>query len=79
MPENGHVMRNVVCAYARAVDDELAQWIEQNVTFPSTATARQRFYHHARRRFRLVWSLQIGGNQRVIELQLTGGRRDVLR
>ncbi|HBQ1170481.1 TPA: mannitol dehydrogenase family protein [Klebsiella aerogenes] len=40
MPENGHVMRNVVCAYARAVDDELAQWIEQNVTFPSTMVDR---------------------------------------
>lgn len=33
-------MRNVVCAYARAVDDELAQWIEQNVTFPSTMVDR---------------------------------------
>lgn len=36
MPENGHVMRNVVLAYAQAVDAELAKWIEQNVTFPST-------------------------------------------
>lgn len=33
MPENGHVMRNVTCAYARAVDGELADWIEANVTF----------------------------------------------
>lgn len=33
MPENGHVMRNVVTAYARAVDAELAAWIEQHVTF----------------------------------------------
>ncbi len=40
MPENGHVMRNVVCAFARAVDEELAQWIEQNVTFPSTMVDR---------------------------------------
>ena len=36
MPENGHVMRNVTCAYARAVDGELADWIESSVTFPST-------------------------------------------
>ncbi|NDO82083.1 D-mannonate oxidoreductase [Citrobacter sp. NCU1] len=40
MPENGHVMRNVVTAYARAVNAELAQWIEHNVTFPSTMVDR---------------------------------------
>ncbi|MFW0765870.1 mannitol dehydrogenase family protein [Trabulsiella odontotermitis] len=40
MPENGHVMRNVVCAYARAVDSDLAAWIEKNVTFPSTMVDR---------------------------------------
>jgi fructuronate reductase len=40
MPENGHVMRNVVIAYARAVDAELAAWIEQHVTFPSTMVDR---------------------------------------
>ena len=40
MPENGHVMRNVTCAYARAVDAELAAWIEANVTFPSTMVDR---------------------------------------
>lgn len=40
MPENGHVMRNVTCAYARAVDAELADWIEANVTFPSTMVDR---------------------------------------
>ncbi|MCO4157460.1 mannitol dehydrogenase family protein [Citrobacter amalonaticus] len=40
MPENGHVMRNVVTAYARAVDAELATWIEQHVTFPSTMVDR---------------------------------------
>lgn len=40
MPENGHVMRNVVCAYARALDADLAAWIEQNVTFPSTMVDR---------------------------------------
>jgi fructuronate reductase len=40
MPENGHVMRNVVTAYARAVDADLAAWIEQNVTFPSTMVDR---------------------------------------
>lgn len=40
MPENGHVMRNVVTAYARAVDAGLADWIEQHVTFPSTMVDR---------------------------------------
>ena len=40
MPENGHVMHNVTCAYARAVDGELADWIEANVTFPSTMVDR---------------------------------------
>lgn len=40
MPENGHVMRNVTCAYARAVDSELAAWIEANVSFPSTMVDR---------------------------------------
>lgn len=40
MPENGHVMRNVTCAYARAVDGELADWIEKHVTFPSTMVDR---------------------------------------
>ncbi|MGU9867100.1 mannitol dehydrogenase family protein [Kluyvera ascorbata] len=40
MPENGLVMRNVVCAYARAVDAGLADWIESHVTFPSTMVDR---------------------------------------
>ncbi|WP_342320765.1 mannitol dehydrogenase family protein [Kosakonia sp. BYX6] len=40
MPENGHVTRNVVCAYARAVNGDLADWIEVNVTFPSTMVDR---------------------------------------
>nr|WP_318381790.1 mannitol dehydrogenase family protein [uncultured Enterobacter sp.] len=40
MPENGHVMRNVVSAYARAVDAGLADWIDANVTFPSTMVDR---------------------------------------
>ncbi|PDO85465.1 mannitol dehydrogenase family protein [Kosakonia pseudosacchari] len=40
MPENGHVTRNVVCAYARAVSAELGDWIEANVTFPSTMVDR---------------------------------------
>ncbi len=29
MPENGHVTRQVVTAYAREVDAELAIWIEE--------------------------------------------------
>lgn len=40
MPENGHVTRNVVLAYARAVDATLMQWIEREVTFPSTMVDR---------------------------------------
>lgn len=40
MPENGHVLGNVVRAYARALNSELAEWIEQNVTFPSTMVDR---------------------------------------
>ncbi|EOX8033672.1 fructuronate reductase [Escherichia coli] len=40
MPENGHIMRNVICAYAQAVDAGLAAWIAQNVTFPSTMVDR---------------------------------------
>ncbi len=39
MPENGHVMC-VVTSYAQAVDVKLAQWIEENVTFPSTMVDR---------------------------------------
>lgn len=40
MPENGHVMRNVILTYARALNSELARWIEQHVTFPSTMVDR---------------------------------------
>lgn len=40
MPENGHVTRNVVMAYARAVNPALAHWIESEVTFPSTMVDR---------------------------------------
>ncbi|MBB3323439.1 mannitol dehydrogenase family protein [Atlantibacter sp. RC6] len=40
MPENGHVTRNVVLAYARAIDAALANWIEREVTFPSTMVDR---------------------------------------
>ena len=40
MPENGHVVRNVVCAYAQAVNAELGDWIAKNVTFPSTMVDR---------------------------------------
>lgn len=40
MPENGHVTRNVVLALANEHDPILAQWIEQNVTFPSTMVDR---------------------------------------
>lgn len=40
MPENGHVMRNVVLAYAEALNKELAGWIKQHVSFPSTMVDR---------------------------------------
>ncbi len=40
MPENGHVTRNVVLTYARAIDPALASWIESEVTFPSTMVDR---------------------------------------
>lgn len=40
MPENGHVTRNVVLALAKQCDESLAQWIEENVTFPSTMVDR---------------------------------------
>ena len=38
-------------------------------------TASQSLHHHARRRFWLVRVVQIGDDQRVIELQLAAGRR----
>jgi fructuronate reductase len=40
MPENGHVAHNVVTGLARAQDAALADWIEKNVTFPSTMVDR---------------------------------------
>jgi fructuronate reductase len=40
MPENGHVTRNVITAYAQAINPELAAWIGTHVTFPSTMVDR---------------------------------------
>ncbi len=40
MPENGHVTRNVITSYAKALDPALAAWIEAHVTFPSTMVDR---------------------------------------
>lgn len=40
MPENGHVTRNVITAYAKTLDPVLAAWIETHVTFPSTMVDR---------------------------------------
>lgn len=40
MPENGHVTRNVVLALAKQRDQNLADWIDKNVTFPSTMVDR---------------------------------------
>ncbi|WP_411752123.1 mannitol dehydrogenase family protein [Serratia sp. (in: enterobacteria)] len=40
MPENGHVTRNVITTYAKALDPALATWIETHATFPSTMVDR---------------------------------------
>lgn len=40
IPENGHVTRNVVMAYAAALDRDLSAWIAGQVTFPSTMVDR---------------------------------------
>lgn len=40
MPENGHVTRNVVTQLAERQDPELAAWIQQHITFPSTMVDR---------------------------------------
>ncbi|SHO57398.1 mannitol dehydrogenase family protein [Vibrio quintilis] len=38
--ENGHVARTAILEYARLLDTELAQWIEDHVTFPCTMVDR---------------------------------------
>lgn len=40
MPENGRVTRNVVTGLAEKLDSDLAGWITENVTFPSTMVDR---------------------------------------
>ncbi|MDA5483260.1 fructuronate reductase [Yersinia intermedia] len=40
MPENGQVTRNVIIAYAEAIDPELGAWIKSHVRFPSTMVDR---------------------------------------
>src|SRR5471030_34860 len=40
IPENGHVVKNAVLGLAQARSAELAQWIENHVTFPSTMVDR---------------------------------------
>lgn len=40
MPENGHVASNVILGLARMQSEELAQWIETHVSFPSTMVDR---------------------------------------
>jgi fructuronate reductase/mannitol 2-dehydrogenase len=37
---NGETTRTAVCGYARSFDEGLADWIEQNVTFPSSMVDR---------------------------------------
>lgn len=38
--ENGHIAKSAVLGLAYQIDTELAQWIEQNVTFPCTMVDR---------------------------------------
>jgi len=40
IPENGHLTKNAVLAFASAVDESLGIWIEENVSFPSTMVDR---------------------------------------
>jgi fructuronate reductase len=40
LSHNGAALRQVVCSYARALDTELAAWIEREVAFPSTMVDR---------------------------------------
>ncbi|PRD16808.1 mannitol dehydrogenase family protein [Pantoea coffeiphila] len=40
MPENGHVTRRVISQLARQQEPELAEWIADNLTFPSTMVDR---------------------------------------
>ena len=40
IPENGRLVRDCVLALAGALNRELANWIDQNVTFPSTMVDR---------------------------------------
>lgn len=40
LPSNGKLVRGIVLEFARAVSGELAQWIEDNATFPATMVDR---------------------------------------
>ena len=40
LPHNGRTVRGVVLRFAQLVDADLAAWIEENVTFPSTMVDR---------------------------------------
>lgn len=40
LPDNGALTRHVVCAFAREMSPDLAQWIETHVRFPSTMVDR---------------------------------------
>lgn len=40
MPENGKITRNAVIDFAFELDSELACWIEENISFPSTMVDR---------------------------------------
>ncbi len=40
LPDNGHVLRKVVLAFAEQIDAELYEWIKDRVTFPCTMVDR---------------------------------------
>ncbi len=40
LPANGKALKQVVLDFAKLLDEDLARWIEQNVTFPSTMVDR---------------------------------------
>ncbi len=40
LPDNGKVTKNVIIQYAQKIDPDLASWIEQYVTFPSSMVDR---------------------------------------
>lgn len=40
LPDNGHILKKIVVEYAGLLDQELSNWVEQNVAFPNTMVDR---------------------------------------